>query len=58
MELGFAPDLLLSNNSDIVDIFKKGIRAYMVNEVPTKGWFSVDFTFKELSTIAYKSELF
>ena len=30
----------------------------MVNEVPTKGWFSVDFTLKELSTIACKSELF
>uniref|UniRef100_A0A7N2M9N3 glycerophosphodiester phosphodiesterase n=2 Tax=Quercus lobata TaxID=97700 RepID=A0A7N2M9N3_QUELO len=47
-----APDLLLSNSSDIADIFKKRNKAYLVNGVPTKGWFSVDFTFKELSTIA------
>ena len=53
-----APDLLLSNSSDIADIFKKRNKAYLVNGVPTKGWFSVDFTLKELSTIACKSELF
>ncbi|KAM4092278.1 hypothetical protein ACB094_06G026700 [Castanea mollissima] len=47
-----APDLLLSNSSDIADIFKKRNKAYLVNGVPTKGWFSVDFTFKELSTVA------
>ena len=53
-----APDLLLSNSSDIMDIFKNRNKAYLVNGVPTKGWFSVDFTLKELSTIACKSELF
>ncbi|KAM3744095.1 hypothetical protein ACB098_06G026200 [Castanea mollissima] len=47
-----APDLLLSNSSDIADIFKKRNKAYLVNGVPTKGWFSVDFTLKELSTVA------
>lgn len=45
------PDLKLNNATDIADVFQKGQKEYVVNGVLTKGWFPVDFTLNDLSTV-------
>ncbi|XWS27786.1 hypothetical protein CRYUN_Cryun25bG0010200 [Craigia yunnanensis] len=45
------PDLKLDNNSDIANIYKDKQKAYLVNGVSTKGWFSIDYTFKDLRNV-------
>uniref|UniRef100_A0A2N9IHJ7 glycerophosphodiester phosphodiesterase n=1 Tax=Fagus sylvatica TaxID=28930 RepID=A0A2N9IHJ7_FAGSY len=47
-----AADVKLDNATDIGSIFKNGSKTYLLNGVPTKGWFSVDFTSKELATVS------
>ncbi|KAF3453367.1 hypothetical protein FNV43_RR03807 [Rhamnella rubrinervis] len=44
-------DLKLDNNSDIQNVYDKGEKEYLVNGVPTKGWFSVDFTLNDLANV-------
>ena len=48
------PDLKLDNNSDIASVYKDKQKAYLVNGVSTKGWFSVDYTFKDLGNVICK----
>ncbi|PRQ33309.1 putative glycerophosphodiester phosphodiesterase [Rosa chinensis] len=45
------PDLLLNNNSNVVDLFPKKENTYPVDGVPTKGWFSIDYTLKDLANV-------
>lgn len=51
------PDVKLENSTDISLIFKGRDKVYLVNGVPTGGFFSVDFTLKELANVVCKSEL-
>jgi glycerophosphoryl diester phosphodiesterase len=51
------PDVKLENSTDISVVFKNRNKAYLVNGAPTEGYFSVDFTLKELSNVVCKSEL-
>ncbi|KAG2682476.1 hypothetical protein I3760_11G193000 [Carya illinoinensis] len=45
------PDMRLENATDIsFGVYKSRSKLYLVNGAPTKGWFSVDFTFSELVT--------
>ncbi|XP_022733433.1 glycerophosphodiester phosphodiesterase GDPDL3-like [Durio zibethinus] len=46
------PDLNLDNNSDIAHIYPHGQKAYLVNGVSTKGWFSVDYALKDLGNVS------
>lgn len=48
------PDIKLDNSSDIADVFKNRDKEYVINGVPTKGWFSLDFTSSELSNVFRK----
>lgn len=43
-----APKLMLGNSTDISNVYKNRSRTYSVNGVSMQGWFSVDFTLKEL----------
>ncbi|XP_062168616.1 glycerophosphodiester phosphodiesterase GDPDL3 [Alnus glutinosa] len=45
------PDVKLENSTDISLIFKGRDKVYLVNGVPTGGFFSVDFTLKELANV-------
>ncbi|XP_065862496.1 glycerophosphodiester phosphodiesterase GDPDL3-like [Euphorbia lathyris] len=45
-----APDLTLQNFTDISNAFKNKDKTYLVNDVETRGWFSVDYTYDELLT--------
>ncbi|GMY31097.1 glycerophosphodiester phosphodiesterase GDPDL3-like [Fagus crenata] len=47
-----AAHVKLDNATDIGRIFKNGSKTYLLNGLPTKGWFSVDFTSKELATVS------
>ncbi|KAF9666500.1 hypothetical protein SADUNF_Sadunf16G0235600 [Salix dunnii] len=46
-----APDLKLDNSTDISQVLKSKDKFYVVNGIPTRGWFPVDFTLNELSTV-------
>ncbi|XP_058209664.1 glycerophosphodiester phosphodiesterase GDPDL3-like [Rhododendron vialii] len=46
-----APNLNLANNTDISSIFPNQSNTYSVNGVSIQGWFSVDFTLKELASV-------
>ncbi|XP_022716810.1 glycerophosphodiester phosphodiesterase GDPDL3-like isoform X2 [Durio zibethinus] len=45
------PDVKLDNNSDIATIYQGQEKAYLVNGVSTKGWFSIDYTLKDLGNV-------
>ncbi|KAE8675237.1 Glycerophosphodiester phosphodiesterase GDPDL4 [Hibiscus syriacus] len=45
------PDLKLDNNSDVASVYNDRQGTYLVNGVSTKGWFSIDFTFRELGNV-------
>ncbi|PPS13728.1 hypothetical protein GOBAR_AA06848 [Gossypium barbadense] len=45
------PDLKLDNNSDVAIVYKNRQKTYLVNGVSTKGWFSIDFTLRELGNV-------
>lgn len=45
------PDLLLNNNSNVDQVFEKKEKTYPVNGFPTKGWFSIDYSLKDLANI-------
>ncbi|KAH1063141.1 hypothetical protein J1N35_028128 [Gossypium stocksii] len=45
------PDLKLDNNSDVAIVYKDRQKTYLVNGVSTKGWFSIDFTLRELGNV-------
>ncbi|XP_010545263.1 PREDICTED: glycerophosphodiester phosphodiesterase GDPDL3-like [Tarenaya hassleriana] len=46
------PDVNLRNASNIDVVYPKGQSSYIVNGVPTQGWFSIDFTLKDLGDVA------
>ncbi|VVB07905.1 unnamed protein product [Arabis nemorensis] len=45
------PDLTMMNASNIQDAYPKRKNSYLVNGVPTQDWFTIDFTFKDLSSV-------
>ncbi|WZZ76174.1 hypothetical protein YC2023_087544 [Brassica napus] len=45
------PDLNMSNASIIEVVYPKGQKTYPVNGVPTQGWFTVDFSLKDLNKV-------
>ncbi|RWR96018.1 Glycerophosphoryl diester phosphodiesterase [Cinnamomum micranthum f. kanehirae] len=49
-----APDLLLDNCTDIATAFNGHQKNYPVNGVPVNGYFSVDYTLKDLSNLYLK----
>ncbi|PKA47312.1 putative glycerophosphoryl diester phosphodiesterase 2 [Apostasia shenzhenica] len=44
-------NLMLDNCTSIATIYPQKKRNYLVNGVPTAGWFSVDFTMKDLAQV-------
>ncbi|KAF7119301.1 hypothetical protein RHSIM_Rhsim13G0109400 [Rhododendron simsii] len=46
-----APNLNLASDTDISSIFQNQSNTYSVNGVSIQGWFSVDFTLKELASV-------
>lgn len=48
------PDIKLDNASDIDVVYPKGRKTYLVNGVSTQGWFSVDYTLKDLEPVNSK----
>ncbi|KAK9269238.1 hypothetical protein L1049_001008 [Liquidambar formosana] len=46
-----SPDVNLQNSSDIAYVFKNKNKNYLINGVPTSGWFSVDFTLDDLANV-------
>ncbi|GKV38709.1 hypothetical protein SLEP1_g46593 [Rubroshorea leprosula] len=45
------PYLKLDNSSNIADVFKNKQKEYLVDGVPTRGWFSVDFNHSDLENV-------
>ncbi|XP_060187633.1 glycerophosphodiester phosphodiesterase GDPDL4 [Lycium barbarum] len=52
------PDIKLNNASDVETLFKNKENTYLVNGVPQKGWFSVDFNFKDLALVSLKQGVY
>ncbi|KAE8733994.1 Glycerophosphodiester phosphodiesterase GDPDL3 [Hibiscus syriacus] len=52
------PDLKLNNNSDVANVYSDRQRTYLVNGVSTKGWFSIDFTLRELGNVILTQGIF
>ncbi|XP_047971814.1 glycerophosphodiester phosphodiesterase GDPDL3-like isoform X2 [Salvia hispanica] len=52
------PDIRLDNASDIDLVYPKGKKAYLVNSVSTQGWFSIDFTLKDLQPVNIKQRIY
>ncbi|XP_049398595.1 glycerophosphodiester phosphodiesterase GDPDL4-like isoform X1 [Solanum stenotomum] len=52
------PDLKLDNASDIDFYFKNKKSKYLVNGVPTQGWFSTDYNFKDLAPVTLKQGVY
>lgn len=52
------PDIKLNNASDIDVLFPNKQSNYSVNGVPQKGWFAIDFNFKDLAPVSLKQGVF
>ncbi|RLM64643.1 glycerophosphodiester phosphodiesterase GDPDL3-like [Panicum miliaceum] len=51
-ELGIClPDIKMDNCTNIAYIYAQGQKSYLVNGVPTSGWFSVDYNITELGQV-------
>ncbi|XP_077214821.1 glycerophosphodiester phosphodiesterase GDPDL4-like [Tasmannia lanceolata] len=46
-----APDLKLDNSTNVAILFENNKKSYVVNGVPMDGWFSIDYTLKDLSNV-------
>ncbi|CAH8325672.1 unnamed protein product [Eruca vesicaria subsp. sativa] len=46
------PDLKLNNASTIEDVYPNRQKSYQVNGVPTQGWFTIDFSLRDLSNVS------
>ncbi|KAG6735437.1 hypothetical protein POTOM_061958 [Populus tomentosa] len=46
-----APDLRLDNYTSIAQVMQNKDKLYLVNGIPNRGWFTVDFTLNELSLV-------
>lgn len=51
------PDIKLDNATAIASIFQNKSTNYLVNGVPTRGYFSVDYMLKDLSQVFCKLNL-
>ncbi|KAG2682443.1 hypothetical protein I3760_11G191700 [Carya illinoinensis] len=45
------PDIRLENATNIAEVHRNKNKVYLFNGVPTRGWFSVDFTLNELANV-------
>ncbi|TXG67446.1 hypothetical protein EZV62_008721 [Acer yangbiense] len=45
------PDIKLQNASNIADVYKGKDKVYLVNGVPTRGWFPIDYTINDLANV-------
>ena len=48
------PDLKLNNHSTIESVYPKRRKSYLVNGVPTNGWFTIDFSLRDLKNVSCK----
>nr|VDC89525.1 unnamed protein product [Brassica oleracea] len=48
------PDLKLNNASTIDFVYPNRKKSYLVNGVPTQGWFTIEFSLRELSNVTCK----
>ncbi|XP_013729316.2 protein SUPPRESSOR OF NPR1-1 CONSTITUTIVE 4 [Brassica napus] len=46
------PDLKLNNHSTIESVYPKRRKSYLVNGVPTNGWFTIDFSLRDLKNVS------
>ncbi|KAF8112828.1 hypothetical protein N665_0060s0011 [Sinapis alba] len=46
------PDLKLNNASTIKEVYPKRQKSYPVNGVSTQGWYTIDFSLRELSNVS------
>ena len=54
-EIGIClPDIRMDNCTNIPDFYAQGQKSYLVNGVPTSGWFSVDYNGTELGQVTRK----
>ncbi|KAI5604978.1 hypothetical protein BDE02_01G321000 [Populus trichocarpa] len=53
-----APDLRLDNSTSIAQVMQNKDKLYLVNGIPTRGWFTVDFTLNELSLVSLNQGIF
>ena len=51
------PDIKLENATSIASTFQNKSTTYLVNGVPTRGYFAVDYTLKDLSSVVCKFNL-
>ena len=49
------PDVKLQNASNIEYVYKDKDNSYLVNGVPTQGWFIIDYTLDDLANVSGKS---
>ncbi|KAI4340032.1 hypothetical protein MLD38_024908 [Melastoma candidum] len=47
----WAPNVNLDNSSDIANVYKNRSNSYVVDGAAVQGWFSVDFTMRELGNV-------
>ncbi|KAI4306169.1 hypothetical protein L6164_029470 [Bauhinia variegata] len=52
------PDINLNNATNIASVFPNQTKTYLVNGVPTSGYFSIDYTLKNLSTVILTQGVF
>ncbi|KAI9185651.1 hypothetical protein LWI28_009171 [Acer negundo] len=45
------PDVKLQNASNIANVYKGKDKVYLVNGVPTRGWFPIDYTINDLANV-------
>ncbi|KAK0600198.1 hypothetical protein LWI29_012674 [Acer saccharum] len=45
------PDIKLQNASNIGDVYQNKDKVYLVNGVPTRGWFPIDYTINDLANV-------
>ncbi|KAI4306168.1 hypothetical protein L6164_029469 [Bauhinia variegata] len=45
------PNINLDNSTDIASVFQNQSKSYLVNGVSTRGYFSIDYTLKDLSNV-------
>jgi len=51
------PELKLDNATDISVVYQGKEKDHFVSGVPTRGWFSVDYNFKELANVSREFNL-
>ncbi|KAG1364248.1 hypothetical protein COCNU_11G010750 [Cocos nucifera] len=52
------PELTINNGTNIQVVYPQGENNYLVNGVPTSGWFSVDYSMKDLSQVSLLQDVF